>query len=215
MVRDRAERGPEVVDGLVGPELADEFPGLCLRCATVAARRRSSPRSLVRRLAELSSRYRGATVVAMRTKPIPHAYRSFFRQIGLDPDVDRIPSERVAVARLAQGGFRSVDLIADACLIALVETGVPVWALDARAVAGERLQIRPGDGLGSLRRAPRSGDAGDLQQAVRARCTVRRTVARPRSGARDAAGRPLHGRGAGVPAIHLEEALWTCIELLS
>ena len=47
----------------------------------------------------------------MRTQPIPHAYRAFFRQIGLDPDIDRIPSEEAAVARLLHGGFRSEDLI--------------------------------------------------------------------------------------------------------
>ena len=35
----------------------------------------------------------------MRTKPIPQAYRAFFRQIGLDPDVDRIPSEEAARRR--------------------------------------------------------------------------------------------------------------------
>ena len=68
----------------------------------------------------------------MRTKPVPQAYRAFFRQIGLDPDVQRIPSEQAALARLVQGGFRSVDLIADACLIALVETGVPVAAARRR-----------------------------------------------------------------------------------
>jgi hypothetical protein len=151
----------------------------------------------------------------MRTKPIPHAYRSFFRQIGLDPDVDRIPSERVAVARLAQGGFRSVDMIADACLIALVETGVPVWALDAQVVAGERLQIRP----------VTASDHCDvpLDPGTLAICSQRSAHAQlfgdpwPGHAPGPATRRVvLYTIGVqGVPAIHLEEALWSCIELLS
>ena len=78
----------------------------------------------------------------MRTKPIPQAYRIFFRQIGLDPDVTRIPSEEAAVARLLHGEFRSAGLIPDACLVALIETGVPVWALDADVVDEGGLGIR-------------------------------------------------------------------------
>src|SRR5205085_5468152 len=82
---------------------------------------------------------------------------AFFRQIGLDPDVNRIPSEEAAVARLVEGQFRSRDIIHDALLIALVETGVPVWALDADLVHAGGLGIRAsvaGDRLGG-------GDAGD------------------------------------------------------
>ena len=130
--------------GFVEPEVGAEFPGL--RLSTGSRSRRaagaSPPIDVKQRLRELSNRYRGASVVAMRTQPIPHAYRTFFRQIGLDPDVDRIPSEEAAVARLMQGGFRSVGLIEDACLVALVETGVPVWALDAEHVDAGGLGIR-------------------------------------------------------------------------
>jgi len=118
-------------EGFVAPEVAAEFPGLRLRWTVVPGRVRRSPAALRRRLRMLSDRYRGAGVVSMRVRPVPHAFRSFFRQIGLDPDVQRVPSERVAVERLLHGEFRSVDAIADACLVALVETGVPVWALDA------------------------------------------------------------------------------------
>ena len=60
-------------------------------------------RELVRRLQLLSNRYRGANVVAMRTQPIPHAYRSFFRQIGARsrrrPDPERGGRGRAAAAR--------------------------------------------------------------------------------------------------------------------
>ncbi|HKO29347.1 MAG TPA: hypothetical protein VJU80_17945, partial [Solirubrobacteraceae bacterium] len=69
--------------GFVAPELSAEFPGLRLDWVTVRAAPQPSPRELKRQLQDLSSRYRGANVVAMRTQPIPHAYRSFFHQIGL------------------------------------------------------------------------------------------------------------------------------------
>ena len=128
--------------GFVDPLVAAEFPGLRLRWVTVRARPGPSPPALRAQLRDLSNRYRGGGVVAMRTKPIPQAFRAFFRQIGLDPDVRRIPSEEVAVARLVQGGLHSVDLVADACLVALVETGVPVWALDADRVDDAGLGIR-------------------------------------------------------------------------
>src|ERR1700761_3626140 len=132
--------------GFVAPELRAEFPGLRLRWLETPARGASSPPALRRRLRSLSDRYRGAGVVAMRVKPVPHAFRAFFRQIGLDPDVQRIPSEDAAVGRLILGEFRSLALISDACLVALVETGVPVWALDADPVDDAGLGIRAATG---------------------------------------------------------------------
>src|SRR5437588_1391978 len=128
--------------GLIAPELAAEFPGLRLHWTELEAHVRSSPRDLRRRIRALSDRYLGAGVVAMRTQPIPHAYRAFFRQVGLDPDAARIPSEEAAVRRLVHGGFQSLDALQDALLVALVETGVPVWALDASAVDAESLGVR-------------------------------------------------------------------------
>ena len=129
--------------GFVEAGVHAEFPGLRLDWVTVTRRPARQPAGGDRGgCAALSNRYRGASVVAMRTQPIPHAYRAFFRQIGLDPDVDRIPSEQAAVERLMHGGFRSGGPIEDALLIALIETGVPVWALDADLVDAGGLGIR-------------------------------------------------------------------------
>jgi DNA/RNA-binding domain of Phe-tRNA-synthetase-like protein len=205
--------------GFVEPQVADEFPGLRLDWLTVAGRRRSSPPALVHRLRALSTRYRGASVVAMRTHPIPQAFRVFFRHIGLDPDVKRIPSEQAAVTRLLHGEFRSSGLIADACLVALIETGVPVWALDADVVDVGGLGIRTATGADleaagarELRISP-----GSLTVADHTRVHA------------PLFGDPAPGRGVGghtrrvalyavgvdgVPAIHVEEALWTCLEAL-
>ena len=105
--------------GVVAPELSAEFPGLRLRWTALDARVRGSSPETRRRLRELSDRYLGAGVVAMRTQPIPHAYRAFFRQVGVDPDAARIPSEEAAVRRLIAGQFVSSNLVDDARLIAI------------------------------------------------------------------------------------------------
>jgi DNA/RNA-binding domain of Phe-tRNA-synthetase-like protein len=205
--------------GFVEDKLAAEFPGLRLDWLSVSARKRDSTSAVKHRLKALSNRYRGASVVAMRTQPIPHAYRSFFRQIGLDPDTHRIPSEEVAVARLLYGGFLSSNLVEDALLIALIETGVPVWALDAEIVDAGGLGIRTtvdGDRLGLSEHAgfPAPG-------------TLVVADARSIHGILFGEQAPGHAVGSrttrivlfavgvpGVPAIHIEEALWVCVEVL-
>jgi DNA/RNA-binding domain of Phe-tRNA-synthetase-like protein len=204
--------------GFVEPRLRAEFPGLALRWLTVEARRRSSPRPVRQRLRDLSNRFGGANVVAMRTQPIPHAYRAFFRQVGLDPDATRIPSEQAAVARLLQGGFRSRDLIEDALLIALMETGVPVWALNADLVDAGGLGIRTtGDGerFGSVQQPLAAG-----RLVITDGKRLHGLLFGPTAPGHEVAGSTrriaLYAVGVGgVPAIHLEEALWTCGEILS
>jgi DNA/RNA-binding domain of Phe-tRNA-synthetase-like protein len=189
--------------GLVDPALSAEFPGLRLQWVAIEARVRASSRELAGRLRALSDRYRGATVVAMRTKPIPHAYRSFFRQVGLDPDASRIPSEEAAVRRLLHGGFRSGDTLQDARLIALVETGVPVWALDARLVDTNTLGIRLSSGRLIVADSERVHATlfGEPEAGHVPGPRTRRII--------------LFDVGVdGVPAIHLEEALWVAAEVL-
>lgn len=209
---------PALVEGFVAPEVRDEFPGIRLRYVTVAQRPRASPPAVVARLARLADRYRGADVVSMRTKPVPHAFRSFYRQIGLDPDVRRIPSERVAVARLLHGGFASTGLIADACLVALIETGVPVWALDADVVDVTGLGIRTCTTADAGSHPELAGLTPGALVVADGRAVHAELFADPPWG---------HGVGPrtrrvtlfalavdGVPAIHVEEALWVTLDLL-
>ena len=85
------EPGDEPVEGRVDPELAAELPGLRLRWTVVAAGGGRTPRALRRRLEDVTTRFRGADAIAVRTRPVPRAYRAFFRQVGLDPDVERTP----------------------------------------------------------------------------------------------------------------------------
>lgn len=123
--------------GSVSAELRDEFPGLALRYLRVERGSGRSPKVVKERLKELSDRFTGAQAIALRQKPIPWAYRVFFRHIGLDPDRTLTPIEQISLDRMKQGRFRSQNLLDDALTIAIVETGVAVRAFDADKVTGE------------------------------------------------------------------------------
>ncbi len=208
-----------VASGFVAPELRAEFPGLRLHWTEVEASVRASPRDVRRRLRALSDRVGGAGVVAMRTQPIPHAYRAFFRQVGLDPDAARIPREEAAVRRLLAGRFQSRDTLTDARLIALIETGVPVWALDGRLVEVDSLGIRAATGGERLGSATDGLSLTPGQLVVADAARVHATL----FGDPVASHAPGSGEQSivlyavavdGVPAIHVEEALWSCRDLL-
>lgn len=206
--------------GFIAPELRDEFPALRLDWVTVAATKAPTPREVKRRLRMMSNRYRGASVVAMRTQPIPQAYRSFFHQIGLDPDVRRIPSEQAAVNRLLAGQFVSSNLVDDARLIALIETGVPVWALDATHVDAGGLGIRmtvAGDRLGSGEYANHLPPGRlAVADAQRVHALLFDEVAASHAVSSHTRRVALYAVSVdGVPAIHIEEALWMAVEVLS
>ncbi|HEV2813254.1 MAG TPA: hypothetical protein VGW10_08390 [Solirubrobacteraceae bacterium] len=204
--------------GWIDPQVAEEFPKLRLWHLTVAARDQPSPPELRERLRLLSDRFHGARAIAMRREPVPHAYRVFFRHIGIDPDDERTPIEAAALARLKHGGFRSIGLLADALLLAVVETGVPVWALDDERVSGG-LGIRP---AGPAERLGRDELGPDVRPG-------RLVVADDGVPLAELFGEVAPGHGVtqvtttmrlfsvqapGVPGIHVEEALWTCTEAL-
>lgn len=205
--------------GFVEPQLQAEFPGLRIDWVTVEGRPRRSPPEVKDRLRALSNRYRGASVVTMRTQPIPHAYRSFFHQVGLDPEVQRIPSEEAAVSRLLKGHFQSRDLLEDALLIALIETGVPVWALDADRVDAGGLEIRTtaaGDRLGSGERAlPLPAGRLVVADGRFVHALLFGDVAHDHAAGPRTRRIMLFAVGVqGIPAIHVEEAMWLCVETL-
>lgn len=205
--------------GSIAPELAAEFPGLQLQWVTVEARLRSSPPGLKRRLSMLSGRYRGENVIAMRTQPIPHAFRAFFRQVGVDPDVTRIPAEAAAVQRLLRGGFESRNVVDDARLIAVIETGVPVWALDADLVDAGGLGIRVTEANDELGSGEHSRPVAPGQLAVADARLIHALlfddVAPGHAVSRSTERAALFAVGVeGVPSIHIEEALWIAIEAM-
>jgi DNA/RNA-binding domain of Phe-tRNA-synthetase-like protein len=172
-----------------------------------------SPKEIRDRLRELSNRFRGPRAVGIRREPIPAAYRVFYRHIGLDPDVVRTPIEAAVLERMLRGGFLPGALLRDVLLIALIDTSVPVWALDAESVDGP-LGIRTsvqGEPLGRATDAQALparrlviADAsaalgvlfGNLSPAHTAAANTRRLM--------------LFSVGvAGVPGLFVEEALWT------
>jgi hypothetical protein len=145
----------ELQRGWCEREVEEELPGLC--AISLAARPRiagaldgSPPRAVATRLRQLADRWRGARAINVRQEPVPAAYRVFFRHIGLDPDVVRTPVEALVVERMVDGGFLSKGALADVLTVAVMDTGVPVWALDADTLDGPlgvRLS-RPGERLG-------------------------------------------------------------------
>jgi len=203
----------------IAAEVAAEFPELRLLERTLEARSGPSPPELRERLRALSSRFRGAQAVELRRQPIPHAYRVFFRHIGFDPDERHTPVEALALERLKTGGFVSRSVLDDALTIAVMETGVPVWALDADWVQGE-IGLRParrGERLGTgeyasdvpAGRLVLADDAGPLGVLFGALAPGRGV------GPRSTRMTLLALQVAGVPDIHVEEALWTVADILT
>ena len=121
-----AEELVEPVAGWVADDVREEFPELRVISVTLDARPGRSSPGVQQRLRGLSDRFRGAHAVTMRQDPIPWAYRVFYRHVGLDPDAERTPIEAAAVERLLRGRFKPANLLDDALLVALVETGVRV-----------------------------------------------------------------------------------------
>jgi DNA/RNA-binding domain of Phe-tRNA-synthetase-like protein len=121
---------PEIRRGLVADAVAVEHPGLWLAWTEVEAAPAPTPRELRDRLRRMADRMTGAEAIAMRQREVPHAHRVFFRHIGLDPDVVRTPVEALVLRRMSEGGLGPQGLIADALNVAVLETGVGVWAFD-------------------------------------------------------------------------------------
>jgi len=196
--------------GWVAPHLAAEFSGLGIAWIEVDGRPGRSPEPVRRRLRDLSDRFYGSHAIHMRERPIPWAYRVFFRQIGLDPDRTHTPVERLVLDRLRDGGFVSRGLPADALTIATVETGVALRAFDADQLQG-RLCIRdsaPGESLagrrgelpqGTLAIADDRSPVGLLFGATADGCGVERATRRIAVAA---------VRVPAVPEIAVDEALW-------
>jgi DNA/RNA-binding domain of Phe-tRNA-synthetase-like protein len=212
--REAADAGmgwqPSATQGWVAPHIATEFPGLGIATVEIDGRPGRSPEPVLRRLRDLSDRFYGAHAIHMRERPIPWAYRVFFRQIGLDPDHNRTPVEQLALDRLRDGAFKSRGLPVDALTIATVETGIALRCFDAQSLTG-RLCIRdsaPGESLagrsgelpqGTLTIADESTPVGLLFGATAEDCGVGQETRRIVIAAIQ-----VHG----VPQIAVDEALW-------
>ena len=209
----------EPVVGWCAPEVQQELPDLrLLSCEAHVYRTEaltgSSPADIKARLRGLSNGFRGARAIGLRREPVPAAYRGFFREIGLDPDVVRTPIEAAVGERMLRGGFLPGGLLEDVLLIALVDTGIPVWALSSEAVegplgirssaAGERLGTSPDAGLLAPGRLVIADSSGPLAILFGELAPTHRPQARTRELTLFAVA------VAGVPGLYAEEALWAC-----
>jgi DNA/RNA-binding domain of Phe-tRNA-synthetase-like protein len=202
--------------GWISPELSEEFPGLGLRYLAVERGSGRSPRHLKDRLAQLSDRFSGPQAIALRHKPIPWAYRVFFRQIGLDPDEQPTPVEAVALERIKRGGFVSQSVLDDAMTIAIIESGVALRAFDADRAEG-RLGIRQTTEGEGVEGRPGALPVGTLVIADEVRPLALLFGA-------TAAGRGVTPKTArtilaaiqvkGVPDISVEEAMWLAADVM-
>jgi DNA/RNA-binding domain of Phe-tRNA-synthetase-like protein len=202
------EAAPE--PGWIEPALAEEFPGLSVASAALEATTGRSPEALKEQLRLLSDRIGGAQAIQLRQKPIPWAYRVFFRHIGLDPDTTRTPIEQLIFERMHDGRFRSRNRVEDALTIAMVEVGVALRAFDADRVKG-RVGLRlsaEGEGF--------EGRVSPLPEGTIVVADEKRPLGILFD--RTAEGREV-GRGTGrvllvaigvrgVPDVAIEEALW-------
>jgi DNA/RNA-binding domain of Phe-tRNA-synthetase-like protein len=193
---------PEVRRGLVTPDVAAEHPGLWVAWTDVVAKPERTPPELRDRLRALADRMTGTQAIALRGREVPHAYRVFFRHVGLDPDVVRTPIEAVVVRRMADGGLHPRGLVEDALTIAVLETGVGVTAFDADRLAGApALRLDAGaivlaDEHGLL--APLFGEPAERAAVTRhTRRIALVAVAVP-----------------NVADVFVEEALWTAWDIL-
>jgi DNA/RNA-binding domain of Phe-tRNA-synthetase-like protein len=146
---------------------------------------------------------RGPQAIALRAREVPHAYRVFFRHVGLDPDVVRTPVEEVVVRRMADGGLHPRGLVEDALTIAVLETGVGVLAFDADGLVGA-VGVRL-DAGGAIVLADEAGPLGTLFGEPGERAAVTRGTRRI---ALVAVVVP------NVPDVFVEEALWTAWDIL-
>jgi DNA/RNA-binding domain of Phe-tRNA-synthetase-like protein len=204
-----------VDQGWVAPQLVAEFPGLGIASVSVDGSPGKSPEGVRRRLRGLSDRFYGSHAIHMRERPIPWAYRVFYRQIGLDPDQTRTPVEQLALERLHDGAFKSRGLPDDALNIAIVETGVALRVFDGEQVG--RLSIRdtaPGESLPEER--------GELEQGTLVIADERGPIGRLFGEPTDWSGIERVSRRLtivaiqvdGVPQISVDEALWTAASLI-
>jgi DNA/RNA-binding domain of Phe-tRNA-synthetase-like protein len=206
------------VAGWSAPEVAAELPDLRLLSCEVEVARKGrltgdSPRDIEARLRALSSRIRGARAVAMRREPVPAAYRIFYLQIGMDPDVQRTPIEAAVLERMLRGGFPTAGLLEDVLTIALLDTGVAVWALSADTLDGPL-------GIRTSREGEPLGRAADATPLPHGRLVVADSSAAlavlfgdvaahhyPRDRSRSLV--LFAVQVAGVPGLYVEEALWS------
>jgi TetR/AcrR family transcriptional regulator len=198
--------------GPVASELREDFPELSIWLAETRARMQPSPAPVARRLAAAGERLTGADAIGSRSESTPWAYRVFARRLGIDPDAAGSVVEAAALQQ-ADELPAGATVPADAQLIAVAETGVPVLAFDAdrldgdpwlrRAIPGERVgdqPIEPGRPVLADRTRVLAAPFGPADPAAAVTEETERMTF-------------VALQVKGVPDVGVEEALWTVVEI--
>ena len=206
----------EEFQGVIAAALREEFAGLGLSWIVAEGGPAKSPREMRERLRYMSNRVHGAQAIELRNQEVPHAYRVFFRQIGIDPDETPPPIEAAILQRLKDGGFRSRGLIEDALLVGTVETGVALYAFDAdriedslgirTALAGEQLEGSEELGEGMLVIADQLGPVSRLFGEPGERATISKKTRRTAI---------VAVQVGAISQMSVSEALWTASEVMA
>ncbi len=204
--------------GWIEAQIEDEFPGLALVTVEVPCRPTRTAPWVVHRLTEMANRITGSYALRVRQLPVPALHRAFYRQLGLDPDVRRPPLEQALFDRLWSGGFVPAGMPGDALLVALLETGVAVWAADVAPLSGP-LGVRGATAGEELLVAgvPRPLAPGELVIADADRPVARlfEPPAPPFAVSASTRRVVLYVlQVPGVPALDVQESLNTCRKLL-
>ena len=165
----------------------------------------------------------GPAVLRAHEEDAVAAHRAFLRRIGRDPNRDHSPQEAAYHDRIFHGAFPVRDALQDLLLVVLLETGVPIWAIDADRTDGE-LGLRhslPGELQGprvdaahepppaATRPEPVVVDgAGVVAEVGREPRDSHRATYRTRRTTFFCA------RVPGLPALRVEEAIWLCRSLV-
>lgn len=169
-------------------------------------------RDIKERLGLLAERIDGPRVLRHHEGVIPHAYRVLFQQMGIDVDQHPTPSDALMRERIAYGSFRASSVVQDALKVVILETSVAVWAIDSAAIVDGLVLRTPSGDADASRSAPvvpllSDGDelVAPVGSAPQAPYAVRRKTKDLRLVALQC---------DGVPAMHVEEALWLASSLL-
>ena len=208
---------PELREGWVDAELAEEFPELRLVLRGVEAALGPQPARACKRAPARARRPHhrregGAHAPGPRALGLPGVLAPGGHRPRQRPHAGRARSRSTGSCR---AGCRAANLLDDALTIATLETGVPVVAFDARPGAAASSACgwpRRGERLGRERPLSRAPDRGRRRGAAaggRARRGRRRTP-----GVTPATARMVLAalQVKGVPRISVEEALWTAGE---
>ena len=163
--RDRRVSRPRPAGAVGRLAGAGDRAGAAGAAAAVQRGRRAAPRTADRRLA---ARHRGAACASSPTasgapgRSASGASRSrrptasSSARSGSTPTCSGRRSRARCVERMVRGGFLTGGMLDDILMLALLDTGVPVWALDATRIEGP-LGIRPSREGEPLGRCGRSG----------------------------------------------------------